>query len=208
MHHPPTPWFSCLIILVVLVIEVEWITYAKPRSWRLRVDATYAHHMSTSDPTSITPSEPPVLDAEAALHELNRLFESALKRLGDAGQTDEACTLAADGWKLLRHGWPKEGERLNGTLHYLTRQPKQARPSSAEDYDLDVRHLIPAERHRVIFEKWYELAPGAGYVLVNDHDPRPLYYQFAAEHAGAFTWDAIEEGPVVWRVRIGRTPAG
>lgn len=161
--------------------------------------------MSDTAPLTITPSEPPVLDAETALLHLNKLFDRSLKLLGDAGQTDEACRLAADGWKLLRHAWPNEGGRLNGTLHYLTRQPKQAQQRAAADYDLEVRHLIPAERHRIIFEKWFELAPGAGYVLVNDHDPKPLYYQFAAEHAGEFTWDPVEEGPTVWRVRIGRT---
>ena len=41
-------------------------------------------------------------------------------------------------------------------------------------------------------------------MLVNDHDPKPLYYQFAAEHAGDSTWDYLEEGPEVWRVQIGR----
>jgi len=163
--------------------------------------------MSDTAPLTITPSEPPVLDAETALLRLNRLLDKALKQLGDAGQPDEACTLAAEGWKLLRHGWPKEAERLNGTLHYLTRKPKPVQPASTEDYDLDVRHLIPAERHRIIFEKWFELAPSTGYVLVNDHDPKPLYYQFAAEHAGEFSWDPIEEGPSVWRVRIGKTGA-
>ena len=42
------------------------------------------------------------------------------------------------------------------------------------------------------------------YVLVNDHDPKPLYYQFAAERAGTFTWQDLEEGPEAWRVEIGR----
>jgi uncharacterized protein (DUF2249 family) len=41
-------------------------------------------------------------------------------------------------------------------------------------------------------------------VLVNDHDPRPLRYQFEAEHAGRYSWDYLEAGPEVWRVRIGR----
>jgi len=41
-------------------------------------------------------------------------------------------------------------------------------------------------------------------VLVNDHDPKPLWYQFEAEYAGAFAWDYLEQGPEVWRVRVGR----
>jgi len=50
-------------------------------------------------------------------------------------------------------------------------------------------------------------APGRGFVLVNDHDPRPLRYQFEAQYTGEFTWDYLEAGPRVWRVRIGRAVA-
>ena len=72
---------------------------------------------------------------------------------------------------------------------------------------LDVRPEIPRVRHELIFTTFAALAPGTGFVLVNDHDPKPLYYQLAAENAGEFTWDALEEGPEVWRVRIGRVAA-
>ncbi|GAB3814586.1 DUF2249 domain-containing protein [Tessaracoccus terricola] len=71
--------------------------------------------------------------------------------------------------------------------------------------DLDVRELAPAQRHSTIFSTWNALGAGEAFVLVNDHDPKPLYYQFAAEHEGEFTWDYLENGPEVWRVRIGRT---
>lgn len=76
-----------------------------------------------------------------------------------------------------------------------------------DNENLDVRTLIPAERHRLIFETWQHLADGTGFILVNDHDPKPLYYQFDAEHKGQFTWDYLESGPQVWRVRIGRKSA-
>lgn len=75
------------------------------------------------------------------------------------------------------------------------------------DRQLDVREEIPARRHELIFSTYHDLNPGDGFVLVNDHDPKPLYYQFAAEHAGQFAWDYLEEGPEVWRVRIGRVAA-
>ncbi len=42
---------------------------------------------------------------------------------------------------------------------------------------------------------------------LGDHDPKPLRYQFEAEHAGQFTWLYPESGPAVWRVRIGRVGA-
>lgn len=69
---------------------------------------------------------------------------------------------------------------------------------------LDVRAVAPAQRHTLIFQTFEALGPGAAFELVNDHDPKPLYYQFAAEQPGAFTWDYIKQGPQVWRVRIGK----
>ncbi|HEY8487383.1 MAG TPA: DUF2249 domain-containing protein [Limnochordales bacterium] len=73
---------------------------------------------------------------------------------------------------------------------------------------LDVRPLPPARRHPLIFQAFDALGPGQWLELVNDHDPRPLYYQFAAERAGTFTWEYLEQGPHVWRVRIGRAGQG
>jgi uncharacterized protein (DUF2249 family) len=74
----------------------------------------------------------------------------------------------------------------------------------ATDAVLDVRSVPHGRRDEQIFATFGSLPPGGAFVLVNDHNPGPLYFQFAAEHPGQFTWDAIESGPVVWRVRIGR----
>ncbi|MCX2728466.1 DUF2249 domain-containing protein [Thermomicrobium sp. 4228-Ro] len=74
----------------------------------------------------------------------------------------------------------------------------------ANEIELDVRDVPPPQRHPLIFRTFEELAPGQAFVLVNDHDPKPLYYQFQAELAGQFTWDDLERGPQVWRVRIGK----
>lgn len=72
---------------------------------------------------------------------------------------------------------------------------------------LDVRQEIPKRRHELIFETYGALQAGDEFELVNDHDPKPLYYQFAAEHAGEFSWTPTESGPDTWRVLIGRTAA-
>ncbi len=69
---------------------------------------------------------------------------------------------------------------------------------------LDVRQLPPPRRHALIFNTYEKLSGSEGFILVNDHDPKPLYYQFQAEHPGEVSWDYIESGPDVWRVRIGR----
>jgi hybrid cluster-associated redox disulfide protein len=70
---------------------------------------------------------------------------------------------------------------------------------------LDVREIAPRQRHQLIFETFGSLQPGEAFILVNDHDPKPLYYQFNAEQAGQFTWEYLEQGPETWRVRVGKS---
>ncbi len=73
--------------------------------------------------------------------------------------------------------------------------------------ELDVRSLAPRDRHTLIFKRCDHLNRGEAFILVNDHDPKPLYYQLEAERAGQFGWDYVEAGPRVWRVRIERRAA-
>lgn len=72
---------------------------------------------------------------------------------------------------------------------------------------IDVRTLPPMQRHATIFKTYHALKAGEAFELVNDHDPKPLYYQFDAEHKGQFSWEYKEQGPTVWRVHIGKTAA-
>jgi uncharacterized protein (DUF2249 family) len=152
-------------------------------------------------------------DSQAAVVSLLLQAAAALAR---AGEADRACRIAASAWAALRETRPDLAARVTAALHGLTRRTGEAPAGAAHGSgpeaiaapvlagpDLDVRDLPPARRHATIFGAYRDLAPGAGFVLVNDHDPKPLRYQFEAEHAGQFTWDGLEDGPEVWRVRIG-----
>lgn len=46
---------------------------------------------------------------------------------------------------------------------------------------LDVRDVPPAERHPKIHAAFEELDPGESLTIVNDHEPKPLFYEFQAE---------------------------
>lgn len=70
--------------------------------------------------------------------------------------------------------------------------------------ELDVRDVPPLRRHPQIFQTFDALSPGETFVLVNDHDPKPLLYQFQFEHAGEFDWSVLENGPERFRVEIRR----
>lgn len=69
---------------------------------------------------------------------------------------------------------------------------------------VDVRPLMPRERHATVFQKFRALAVGETLELINDHDPRPLFHQLDAESPGQVGWDYLEQGPATWRVRIAR----
>ena len=78
--------------------------------------------------------------------------------------------------------------------------------TTAPKTTVDVRSIVPRERHPLIFDTFRGLAPGEAFLLVNDHDPKPLYYQFKAELGEVFDWEYLESGPEVWKVRIGKQP--
>ncbi len=70
---------------------------------------------------------------------------------------------------------------------------------------LDLREMPPAQRHSTIFKLWNDLKKGETLKIVNDHDPKPLHYQFDAEYKGQFEWEYELSGPVDWMVRITKT---
>lgn len=67
---------------------------------------------------------------------------------------------------------------------------------------LDLREMPPFERHGTIFTTWEALPEEHTLRIVNDHDPKPLYYQFEAEQKGNFDWAYEQRGPRDWIVRI------
>jgi uncharacterized protein (DUF2249 family) len=73
--------------------------------------------------------------------------------------------------------------------------------------EFDVRVIPCRQKHAMIFARWADLPVGDHFILINDHDPVPLYYQFAAMFPGCFTWDYVVPGPYEYRVRITRVAA-
>src|SRR6478609_5224530 len=70
------------------------------------------------------------------------------------------------------------------------------------DRVMDVRPIPCSVKHGLIIRTWLELPVGDHFILLNDHDPVPLYYQFAAQWPDAFTWDHLVKGPQEFRVKI------
>jgi regulator of cell morphogenesis and NO signaling len=69
---------------------------------------------------------------------------------------------------------------------------------------LDVTLIEPRLKHPTIFENFDALVEGEQFIIRNDHDPKPLYYQLLGERGNIFSWDYLENGPEVWKVKIGK----
>jgi len=73
---------------------------------------------------------------------------------------------------------------------------------------LDVTQIEPRLKHPSIFKKFDEMAEGASFIIHNDHDPKPLYYQLIAERGEVFDWKYLEEGPQIWEIQITKLNLG
>lgn len=67
---------------------------------------------------------------------------------------------------------------------------------------LNVTVIEPRFKHATIFQHFDALLPGDAFVIFNDHDPKPLYYQLLGERGNVFTWNYLQEGPEYWQVKI------
>lgn len=73
--------------------------------------------------------------------------------------------------------------------------------------ELDVRTLIPIERHKKLLALFKELPVGESFVFINDHDPIPLYYEFKSVHGDVVGWQYLNRGGREWKVKVTRTEA-
>lgn len=70
------------------------------------------------------------------------------------------------------------------------------------DRVLEVRDIPCSIKHGLILQTFRDLAVGEYFILVNGHDPVPLYYQFSAEWPETFTWEHQLRLPEEVRVKI------
>ncbi|HUQ97316.1 MAG TPA: iron-sulfur cluster repair di-iron protein, partial [Chitinophagaceae bacterium] len=73
---------------------------------------------------------------------------------------------------------------------------------------INIPELEPRLKHATVFQNFDALQNGEGFLVVNDHDPKPLYYQLIAERGAHFSWQYLQKGPEVWEVAIKKNEAG
>jgi regulator of cell morphogenesis and NO signaling len=77
-----------------------------------------------------------------------------------------------------------------------------------EDGILNVTLIEPRLKHPTIFARFDALQEGEGFTILNDHDPKPVYYQLFGERGNVFLWEYLEEGPEWWKVNIRKKVTG
>jgi regulator of cell morphogenesis and NO signaling len=87
-------------------------------------------------------------------------------------------------------------------------EPETSKAVGEKENILNVTEIEPKLKHPTIFVRFDELKAGESLTIHNDHDPKPLYYQLLGERGNIFTWEYLEQGPKLWRVKISKRPEG
>ena len=113
------------------------------------------------------------------------------------------CELRTGEVLTLESGAPHhlEAHKDSVLLVLATGRDNTAQDNSEE---LDLREIPRPQRHPLIFQKFDALAVGDSLRLLNDHDPIPLNRQIDNIRPGQASWEYIQRGPEIFRIRIRR----
>ncbi|MCC7051319.1 MAG: DUF2249 domain-containing protein, partial [Bacteroidia bacterium] len=105
------------------------------------------------------------------------------------------------------HTWKYQKKEVGEYVVHVTKQKTEVPSfdSAVLVKEFDARPFPPAKRHDMVFNAFDELKPGEAFIFINDHDPKPLYYQIEAESNQPFKWDYLVSGPEEWKVKVSKT---
>ena len=107
-------------------------------------------------------------------------------------------------WEYLEQG--PELFRIKITKNKVEEKEKET--VLEKENILNVTLIEPKLKHPTIFVRFDELKSGESLTIHNDHDPKPLYYQLLGERGNIFIWEYLEQGPILWRVKMTKRIAG
>ncbi|RYZ25851.1 MAG: iron-sulfur cluster repair di-iron protein [Chitinophagaceae bacterium] len=107
-------------------------------------------------------------------------------------------------WNKIENGpevWKVEIKKSANSQTART-VPVDTADEGEETFVLNVTLLEPRLKHPTIFKHFDALEGGTAFQILNDHDPKPLYYHMIAERGNIFSWTYLEKGPQWWKVQI------
>lgn len=84
----------------------------------------------------------------------------------------------------------------------VTRNVPLIPTENENDFILNIPAISPSQKHALIFSVFNDLEPGRSFIIHNDHNPRPVYYQLRALHGETFSREYLQEGPRWWDIRV------
>lgn len=67
---------------------------------------------------------------------------------------------------------------------------------------INVQQIEPRFRHDTIFQTFEDLAGDESFIIHNNHDPKPVYYQMQEMYGNSFRWEYLQQGPEWWDIRV------
>lgn len=203
--HDPKPLYYEFRSLFGDVVGWEYLK-KEPDEWSVKVTRT-------------DPSQGKEFEGASTLMDLRKVDEGDIKHVvfhrygmmlkGDtmeliAGEDPEEIHEIFNKKFTDEHRWTYKKKEPNDYVIHITK--KAENNIVAEDITVvnkfDVREHPPAKRHEMIFDAFDELDQGEAFVFINDHDPKPLYYQMEAESDETFKWEYLETMPKEWTVKV------
>lgn len=108
-------------------------------------------------------------------------------------------------WKKVEEGpetWKVEIKKTGSSSPELNTIYQNQQEVKPDVFVLNVTLIEPRLKHPAIFKHFDALKEGEAFQILNDHDPKPLYYQLLSERGNIFSWTYIEQGPQWWKVQI------
>ena len=108
-----------------------------------------------------------------------------------------------------KHKWVYKKKEPNEYVIHITKQDNSGLGDDGFSVvnEFDIRPFPPTERHEMFYKAFADIKPGEAFEFINDHDPKPLYYQMEAESKEPFKWEYLEKGPDAWKVRVVKVKA-
>lgn len=106
-----------------------------------------------------------------------------------------------------KHKWVYKKKEPNEYVIHITKQDNSGLGDDGFSVvnEFDIRPFPPTERHEMFYKAFADIKPGEAFEFINDHDPKPLYYQMEAESKEPFKWEYLEKGLDAWKVRVIKT---
>lgn len=203
--HDPKPLYYEFRSVFGDVVEWEYLK-RDPQEWKVRVTRTADSEADKADDIStlIDLRKTEKKDWKYTIfHRYGMMLPGDTMEIRAGEEPEEIHTIFKKKFEK-EHQWVYKNNDPGNVVIHITKNVE----NDVDTADIsvvnkfDVRPFPPAKRHDMVFDAFDELKPGEAFVFINDHDPKPLYYQMEAENDVPFKWEYLMTLPEEWKVKV------